>query len=171
MNWPFQRRPFLVIDNDGREPILTVRDLLNTILERAISATQATGGAIALTVGAEIVCCASQGTAPDVGTHFVMSSWSFSARCVRKSRILLCDDSEIDPRVDRGACRQLGARSIIAAPLCDRGRTVGILELLSSSTDAFDDNDIRELNRVAESIAKVLGEARPTRKKERIVAV
>jgi len=170
MNWPLQQRPFLVIDNDGREPILTVRDLLNTILERAISATQATGGAIALTAGKEIVCCASQGTAPDVGTHFV-TSWGFSGRCVRKSRILLCDDSEIDPRVDRGACRQLGTRSIIAAPLCDRGRTVGILELLSSSTDAFDDNDIRQLNRVAESIVKVLGETRPTRKKNRIVAV
>src|SRR5947208_13930379 len=107
MNWPFQRRPFLVIDNDGREPILTVRDLLNTLLETAISATQATGGAIALTVGAEIVCCASQGTAPDVGTHFVMSSWGFSARCVRKSRMLLCVDAELHHDYNPGASVRL----------------------------------------------------------------
>jgi GAF domain-containing protein len=167
MEWPLQRRLFLVIDNDGHEPTLTVRELLSTMLERAISASQATGGAIALTAGKEMVCWASLGTAPDVGTHFV-PSFGFSGRCVRKRRILLCDDSEIDPRVDRAACRQLGTRSMIAAPLCDRGKTVGILELLSSSTHAFNETDIRQLHRVAESIVEVLAETRPAHTKRRI---
>ena len=165
MEWPRQPRSFWVIDSDGHEPTFTIRELLSTMLERAVSASQATGGAIALSAGKELVCWASLGRAPGVGTHFV-PSFGFSGRCVKKGRILQCDDSEIDPRVDRVACRQLCARSMIAAPLSDRGKTFGILELLSSNTCAFDDNDIRELSRVAESIVEVLAERRPPHKKQ-----
>jgi putative methionine-R-sulfoxide reductase with GAF domain len=157
-------------DNAGREHPQTVGELLSTMLERAIFATQATGGAIALTAGKELLCVAAQGTAPDVGTHFA-AQFGFSGRCVRTRRMLLCDDSEIDPRVDRAACRQLRARSIIALPLCDRRNMVGILELLSTSINAFDGNDIRELTGVADSIVKVLAETRPAHAKSRVVAV
>jgi GAF domain-containing protein len=171
MGWPLQRRLFLTIANDGRELTPTVRELLSTMLERAIFATQATGGAIAWTAGKEMVCVAAQGTAPEVGSRFV-PPFGFSGLCVRKSRILLCDDSEIDPRVDRAACRQLGVRSMIAAPLFDRGTTVGIMELLSGSAHAFDDNDIRQLNRVAKNIVEALAdETRPAHIKSNVVGV
>ena len=70
MEWPLQRRLSLAIDNDGSELAPTLEELLSIMLERAMSATRATGAAIALSEGRQMVCVAAQGTAPDVGTRF-----------------------------------------------------------------------------------------------------
>ena len=69
MEWPLQRRLSLAIDNDGSELTPTLAELLSIMLERAMSATRATGAAIALSEDRETVCVAAQGTAPDVGTR------------------------------------------------------------------------------------------------------
>ena len=99
MERPLQRRLSLAIDNDGSELTLTLEELLSIMLERAMSATRATGAAIALSEDRETVCVAAQGTAPDVGTR-LDPQVGFSGMCARKGRILLCDDAEMDPRVD-----------------------------------------------------------------------
>jgi GAF domain-containing protein len=59
---------------------------------------------------------------------------------------------------------------MIAVPLLHRMKTFGILEVLSSSPHAFDDNDIRQLNLVAAMTVEALAETRSAQKK-RIVAV
>jgi len=123
MERPLQRRLFLAIANDGSELTSTVEELLSIMLERAMLATRATGAAIALSKGREMVCMAAQGT----GARLDPQS-GFSGMCARKRRILLCDDAETDPRVDLAACRQLGTRSMIAVPLLNRTKTLGILE-------------------------------------------
>jgi GAF domain-containing protein len=169
MEWPLQRKLSLAIDNDGSELAPTLEELLSIMLERAMSATRATGAAIALSEGRQMVCVAAQGTAPDVGTRLDLQV-GFSGMCARKSRILLCDDAEMDPRVDLAACRQLGTRSMIAVPLLNRMKTLGLLEVLSSSPHAFDDNDIRQLNFVAGMTVEALAETRSVQKR-RIVAV
>ena len=169
MEWPLQRRLSLAIDNDGSELTPTLAELLSIMLERAMSATRATGAAIALSEDREMVCVVAQGTAPDVGTR-LDPQFGFSGMCARKGRILLCDDAEMDPRVDLAACRQLGTRSMIAVPLLNRTKTLGILEVLSARPHAFDDNDIRQLNLVAAMTVEALAETRAAEKR-RIVAV
>ena len=109
-----------------------------------------------------MVCVAAQGTAPDLGMR-LDQQFGFSGMCVRKERILFCDDTETDPRVDRAACQRLGARSMIAVPLLDRGKAVGILEVFSSTAHAFDDNDIRHLNLLAKRTIVAMAETRPAR--------
>ena len=42
---------------------------------------------------------------------------SLSGLCVQTGDILRCEDSEIDPRVDREACRRVGLRSMVVTPL------------------------------------------------------
>src|SRR6266852_2728803 len=138
MERPLQRRLSLAIDNDGSELTSTLEELLSIMLERAMLATRATGAAIGLSKGREMVCMAAQGTAPDVGARLDPQS-GCSGMCARKRRILLCDDAETDQRVAIAACRQLDTRSMIAVPLLDRTKTLGILEVLSSSPHAFDD--------------------------------
>jgi len=59
---------------------------------------------------------------------------------------------------------------MIAVPLLDRGKAFGILEVLSSTSHAFDDNDIRHLNLLANMTVEALAEMRPARMKRRIVA-
>src|SRR5438552_6473369 len=70
MGWPLRRRLYLTLENeDSHLTPLGVEEWLNPLLERALSATNATGAAIALNEGKEMVCLAAQGTAPDLGTR------------------------------------------------------------------------------------------------------
>ena len=115
---------------------------ISVITERAQSLTGATGAAIALRKGDEIVCRARTGrTAPDLGVHLQIDS-GISADCVRTGEIVLCHDAERNPRVDLASCRRLGARSILVAPLRHFRRTLGVFEVLSSSPNAFDHGDV-----------------------------
>jgi hypothetical protein len=115
---------------------------INIIAERAQSLTGATGAAIALRTGTEIVCRARTGrTAPDLGVHLQTDS-GLSAECIRTGEILLCHDAETNPRVDLASCRRLGARSILVAPLCHYRRTLGVFEVLSSAPYAFNPRDV-----------------------------
>ena len=115
---------------------------INVIAERAQSLTGATGAAIALRHGDEIVCRARAGrTAPDLGVRLQTNS-GISADCVRTGEVVLCHDAEINPRVDLASCRRLGARSILAAPLRHFRRTLGVFEVLSEAPYAFDHRDV-----------------------------
>ncbi len=115
---------------------------ISIIAEKAQALTGATGAAIALRRGAEIVCRARTGrTAPDIGVRLQTDS-GLSAECVRTGEVLLCDDAESNPRVDWPTCRRMGVRSILVAPLRHFRRTLGVFEVLSSTPGAFDNNDV-----------------------------
>ena len=110
---------------------------ITNIAERAQALTGATGAAIALSTGGEIVCKARTGrTAPDLGVRLQTDS-GLSAECVRTGEILLCHDVESNPRVDLASCRRLGARSILVAPLRHCRRTLGVFEVLSATPLCF----------------------------------
>src|SRR6202165_744468 len=112
------------------------------IAEKAQTLTGATGAAIALRRGNEIVCRARTGrTAPDIGVRLQTDS-GLSAECVRTGEVLLCNDAESNPRVDSASCRRMGVRSILVAPLRHFRRTLGVFEVLSSTPHAFDNNDV-----------------------------
>ena len=115
---------------------------LSIIAEKAQVLTGATGAAIALRRGNEIVCRARTGrTAPDIGVRLQTDS-GLSAECVRTGEVLLCNDAESNPRVDWASCRRMGVRSILVAPLRHFRRTLGVFEVLSSTPHAFDNNDV-----------------------------
>jgi len=116
----------------GLEPVIGV------IAERARVLTGASGAAIALHKGEDMVCRARSGrTAPDLGVRLVADS-GISADCVRTGEIVLCHDSENHPRVDLATCRHLGVRSILASPLRHFRRTLGVFEVFSATPHAFD---------------------------------
>jgi GAF domain-containing protein len=115
---------------------------ISLIAERAQSITAATGAAIALRRGNEIVCRARAGrTAPDLGVRLQTNS-GLSAEAVRTGEVLLCSDAESNPHVDLASCRRLGVRSILVAPLRYFRRTLGLFEVLSSAPYAFDQRDV-----------------------------
>jgi hypothetical protein len=120
---------------------------LQSIAERALALTRATGAAIALAEGndPEMTCVASAGSdAPPVGSR-VKSSSGFSGECVRTGRSLRCDDSETDDRVDREGCRVLGIRSIVAVPIRSGTKVAGLVEVFSPNAFAFNAEDIGTL--------------------------
>ncbi len=133
-------------------------EVLQLVAERAVAITGADGLAIALAENSEIVLRAAAGTIrPDVGARIDRDS-AFSGACFRTAQVVNCDDTETDPRVNLQACRKLGARSMVAVPLCGRRRVIGLLEAFSSWPFGFNDSDIRNLSLLAEL---VLGALKP----------
>lgn len=131
-------------------------EVLQLVADRARAITGADGIAVALADGEAIVCRAASGAiAPDAGIHLDPHS-GFSGACLRGGQIVRSDDSENDPRVDKQACRRLGARSMVAVPLLARQRVIGLLEAFSTEAYGFNDSDVRSLNLLAELIVAAL---------------
>ncbi len=121
----------LVAEFDPQEQFI-LDEVLQLVAERAVAITGADGLAIALAENNEIVLRAAAGDVrPDVGARIDRDS-AFSGACFRSAQIVICDDTETDPRVNLQACRKLGARSMVAVPLCGRRRVIGLLEALST---------------------------------------
>src|ERR1700685_4814696 len=94
---------------------------------------------------------------PGVGARIDRDS-AFSGACFRSAQIVCADDTETDDRVNLQACRRLGARSMVAVPLCGRRRVIGVLEAFSIDPFGFNESDVRSLELLAEII---LGALRP----------
>lgn len=121
---------------------IDLQPAISSIAERARALTGATGAAIALRKGDEIVCRARTGrTAPDLGVR-LQSDSGISADCVRTGQVVLCHDAEKNPHVDLAACQRLGVRSILAAPLRHFRRTLGVFEVFSAVPYAFAARDV-----------------------------
>ena len=131
-------------------------EVLQLVAERAIAITGADGLGIALAENNEIVLRASAGAIkPDIGQRIQRDS-AFSGACFRTAQIIRCDDTETDDRVNLYACRQLGARSMVAVPLCGRRRVIGLLEAFSAEPFGFNDSDVSSLELLAELILGAL---------------
>lgn len=125
---------------------------LQRIADRALALTRATGAAIALMRGEQMICVARVGTdAPGLGARLQIGS-GFSGECVRTRKLLRCDDSETDERVDRDTCRVLGIRSMIAVPICSGNTVSGLLEVFSPHAGAFRAGDPAPLERLAQDV-------------------
>lgn len=139
--------------------------VLNEIVEQARLATMATGAAIALFRGDEMVCRAtSGGSAPDLGVR-LNTRTGLSGACVRTRMVQRCDDTQTDPRVDGAALRNLDVRSILVVPIVEQNELIGIFEILSPRIFSFGDREVQTLEalsrRIVRSIEKAAGEPEP----------
>ena len=134
-------------------------DVLRRIAEAALSATGASGAALALQQDNAVVCVARAGEmAPPLGAK-LSNSTGVSGECLRTGQALRCDDTEIDTRVDRDACRALGLRSLAIAPVKADNRVVGILEVFSPDSHAFTNRHLDVLNQLSELVLDDYGSA------------
>ena len=127
---------------------------LQLVAETAQSLVRASGAAIALAEDDPdfMVCRASAGPdAPPIGARLQVGS-GFSGECVKTGTLLRCDDTEVDPLVDRESCRALGIRSLLAVPVRSGGKSIGILEVFSGQAHTFVDTDGKVLQRLAETV-------------------
>ena len=107
------------------------------ILERAISLTGASGGALAIKSNDQMVCRASMGQPAPPLESVVDVKQGFSGECVRTASTTTCEDSETDSRVDREICHILGIRSMMATPIFSDVRVVGLIEVFSPKPGTF----------------------------------
>jgi hypothetical protein len=145
------------------------RDLdaaLQLLAERAKYITGASGAAIGLRHGLRMICRASSGeSAPKLGSHLQVDS-GLSGESVRARKMLCCDDTETDSRVNRESCRALGIASVVVMPLVREQQVNGIFELLSGRPHAFEERDFAALERLAEMIQTALDHAEAAKQAE-----
>jgi len=138
-----------------------LNNALRIISERARTLLRGTGAAIALTDLASrlpgsrtsrgMLCRASVGAGgPPLGTHVDVNS-GFTGECVRTGMALRCDDAETDSRVAPEVCRRLGIRSMVAAPIRYERQVIGLVEVFSPHSFAFDEGDLAILERLAQT--------------------
>jgi TPR repeat protein len=134
---------------------------LRLVTVRAETLIHASGAAIALIDDDPqfVICRASSGAdAPPVGARLQVGS-GFSGECVQTGKLLRCDDTEADSRVDPESCRALGIRSILAAPLRSDERTIGILEAFSDQPNAFAETEERVAQHLADTVVAAVNRA------------
>ena len=138
---------------------VSVAGVLQLVVESAQEITNASGAVVELAEGDQMVYRATCGSAgPHLGLR-IPTRGSLSGLCVETGAALRCDDSEVDDRVDRAACRRVGLRSMLVVPLQRTGETVGVLKVLSSQPNALSDGDTQVLQLLAGFIASALHNA------------
>ena len=134
---------------------------LDTFMQRVVdlaqSLTDASGAVVELVEGDEMIYRCASGSIRDYVGLRLRSAGSLSGLCVAQARVLRCDETEDDPRVDRDACRKVGARSMVCTPLFRAGRAVGVLKVVGEARAAFDSNDEDLLGLLAGSLGAALG--------------
>lgn len=159
---PVDGEPATVEESLGNFDLIgTLRDMVSTgshplgaiyttVADASRAMSGADGTALALEAKGVIVCRARSGDiAPGLGAPISRES-GISGECLRTSSMLVCHDTWSDPRVDAEVCQALGIRSVVAVPLLQGTRGIGILEAFSSRPDAFDGDALSSLRALGE---------------------
>ena len=134
---------------------------LQLVATRVQALLQASGAAIALSERDPhfMVCRAACGEiAPPLGAKLHVGA-GFSGECVRRGRLLRCDDSETDARVDAASCRAMGVRSIVAVPVRLGDKPIAILEAFSTQPRVFGDSEDQLMQRLADTVLAAVNRA------------
>lgn len=129
--------------------------VMSEIVIQARRLTRADAAVVEMVEEDEMVYRAVAGSSePYLGLRLKIAT-SLSGLCVTSGEIVLCDDSETDPRVDRDATRKVGARSMVVVPLRHRAHVPGVLKVSSRRPHAFGERELR----ILQMMADVLGSA------------
>jgi EAL domain-containing protein (putative c-di-GMP-specific phosphodiesterase class I) len=111
---------------------------------------------IELADGDMLTCvCASGSLRYGVGTRLPLNG-SLSGLALRTGATLACDDSAVDERVNKEACRGVDLVSMVCVPLRRGAEVVGVLKLSSSWAYAFDAHAVALLSSLAAFISDAI---------------
>lgn len=134
----------------GSEAVMTL------LAQRAMELTGAEGGVVLQQQDDLWTYLAVAGLAgPHIGLQ-LSSERSLVMEAARTGEPQICHDVEVDTRVDIRACRLVGVRSVLCAPLKVQGRVIAVLSAQSTRADAFHTRDAANLRILLESLGAVL---------------
>jgi WD domain, G-beta repeat/GAF domain/PEGA domain len=129
-----------------------IDSLLDQVVLGVSSITHADGAAIAVCDQWGVICRASVGEAPEVGSRLRPDS-ALTRECFETGQVVVCEDTEQDYRVLRSTANDLRLRSAVAVPLENQGSVLGVMVILSSHPSAFSTTHIVGLQRIAQLLA------------------
>lgn len=138
---------------------LAPQKVMRAICEHAQALTGGDGAVIELREGEEMVYAATLGSLTEVLGRRIPVVGSLAGLCVQQEIATLSDDTEVDPRVDLVACRQVGARSMVLVPLRRGRHVIGVLQVVSRSPHCFTQDDVDTLELLAAPFGTALSNA------------
>lgn len=143
---------------------------LNLVAQQMQELTPASGAAVELLEGEDMVYRAACGSASSfVGLRLAAAN-SLSGLCVRSASVLMSPDTAQDPRVDQAACLKTGTASMVVAPLLLRGKVVGVLKIVAPQSNAFSATDVQTLQLMAGLLGAELGHQVDFENNQRLLA-
>jgi PAS domain S-box-containing protein len=127
----------LDLQRDIANSNLDYNAFLQFILERMMGLKNCDGACLEISDNEDLVYEAAIGLAAGFVGLRVKIGASLSGLSMTSDAILLAEDTESDPRVDREGCRRIGMRSMIVMPLRYNERSFGVLKLMSAKANAF----------------------------------
>lgn len=127
--------------------------VLTEMMQQARLASSATGTAIALQLGSEIICRAAAGATATEVASYLQRGCKIVDACLRSGDVQRSDDTESDPRFDPATCKRLGLRSVVVVPIQNHDRkSIGAAEIFSSRPAAFSDRDVLMLQAIGRRV-------------------
>jgi signal transduction histidine kinase len=131
--------------------------LMAVVAERALRLTDAAAAVVEIPEGEQMVYIAGAGAAAGTEGLRLARDGSLSGLCVRTCETLLSADTETDDRVDRDACRRVGARSMLVVPLRDAtAEGAAAVKVYSPEANAFRSQDAHALELMANLTAATM---------------
>ncbi|MBS1985049.1 MAG: response regulator, partial [Bdellovibrionales bacterium] len=144
--------------------------IMDTIVHQTMQLTGADGAVVEILEGDDMVYKAADGiVAKFLGLRLPLGE-SLSGLSLQTDTILLCEDTEIDRRVNLEACRKISARSMIVLPLKHRDQQIGLLKACSKQPGYFTEAHVTTLKFLVGVLASALGQAYEFEDKSRIIA-
>ena len=145
---------------------LDVDGAMDLIAMRSRNIANATGIAIGLLQGDQLVYRAGSGSgATFVGQH-VMATLCVSGSNAARSEILRVENAQTDRRIEAAICRQLGAQSLLILPIYHGRTMVGVLDVLFDEAHAFQHREVLTYRLMAALVGEAISyAARPEQKK------
>lgn len=124
--------------------------VLKGVIERVRLLTGAEGAFIALGNAWGVVCRASAGDAPVVGSR-LQDEPSLTRECLESGQVVISGDTE-----EALAATSSQLHSVVVVPVLGQGSVLGLVEILSSRTGAFTTEHIAQLQRIAHLLVPIL---------------
>src|SRR5438445_3221096 len=129
---------------------------LRLIAARALNLTGASGVAIGIIEGREIIYRVATGAASQDDKLRVPIESSLSEQCVSKAHVVVYPDTEAQPAIFAQLCHQCGTKSRLAGPVLHDSNVLGVLELRSDRADSFHKPDAHIAELMAGLLADVI---------------
>jgi len=123
--------------------VLDVDGAVCAIADCARNVANATGVAIGLLKGDQLIYRAGSGGATTYIGRRVMATLTVPADIVASREILRVENTQTDPRIEAAICRQFGAKSLIMFLIYHNRTAAGVLEVFFSEPHAFQNREVR----------------------------
>jgi hypothetical protein len=145
---------------------LDVDRIMQEVADRARNVANATGIAIALLQGDQLVYRAGSGSAANYVGRQMTAILISAARKDPRGEILRVEDAETDARIEAAICRQFEAESLVILPIYRERAVAGLLHVLFSEAHTFQEPEMRTYRLMAGLVEEAMSSCVESERKE-----